>query len=166
MDTAVTKCPACGKLFAYVPGKAYCVDCRLLREQNEALVETAVGRHGKRTVQEIAALTGLPAIEVERIVKSSSILRREVESRARCARCQEQPAAPGSDFCSACRMELYRAFGDAADELFTRLEVLEPRPQPATETSGLAMSVLSSLEQKRARAGATRFYPAPRHRIR
>ncbi len=162
----VVTCPRCGKLFSHMPGKSLCVECLLIEDRNQAIIETAVERHKKLSARAISEFTGLPIKDVQRIVRHSPSLRHLVDARELCTRCGELKAERGSDFCLSCRFDLYRAFGDAADDLFTHLEALEPRPQASAEPASLSMSVISALNQKRSRAGMLRFHPAPMHRIR
>ncbi|MBI2434088.1 MAG: hypothetical protein HYV26_14615 [Candidatus Hydrogenedentes bacterium] len=62
-----------------------------------------------------------------------------------CVRCETQPAVEGSDFCLLCNLELYKALGEAAHTLFTRIEWL---PGGAFRSSqGVLATYLSTSER-------------------
>jgi len=70
-----------------------------------------------------------------------------------------QPRIENSDFCLGCQSHLYRSLGDAASELFTRLEAVESAP-------GRISSVLSALEDARSRTAMSRINPVATRRLR
>jgi hypothetical protein len=64
-----------------------------------------------------------------------------------CVRCGRYPTVEDSDLCLRCRLDLYRSLGDASNDLFSRLEVLEDEQRHGMH------GVISAVRNARGRAG-------------
>lgn len=116
-EIKLRRCDDCGKLYADIWGKRWCVHCDDLREKRIELIENAITGAMRRTVSEIAEFTGIPEREVRRLVSSTGALSWAVDFQEPCVRCRKEPAQPGSEFCLECRMELHERFEEVAREL-------------------------------------------------
>ena len=68
-----------------------------------------------------------------------------------CVRCRKHLAIKDSEFCLACQLELLSVLGDAAHEIF---QVAPPPPRPPIASSA---SLMTDLEEKRARTATSRI---------
>lgn len=120
-EIKLRRCDDCGKLYADIWGKRWCVRCDELREQRIERIENAITGAMKRTISEIAEFTGIPEREVRRLVTAIPSLNWAVDFQEQCVRCRKEPAQPGSEFCLECRMELHERFEEVARELETEV---------------------------------------------
>ena len=163
-DLGIGRCERCGRLFQAAPRRVLCRACQGLssrvREQGLSLAPEAAGtpaqerRHVELQARELAddicVLTGLSQEAVEQAFRERLPHEPPAPGERRCVRCQKRRTLPDSEFCLYCKVELYSAFGDASADLFQRLELVESEPGEAT-------SVISALEQKRARTASSRI---------
>ena len=138
-----------------------CSDCIRIDYDMAAAVDLAVDRMGCRTIDEIVEQTGIDKAEVLRIVRRTPVLRDTVLTDIPCRRCGDRTAAPDSQFCTECRLELSRAFARATAALVNKITGLAERK--SHEPIGhKRMSVARELRAKRAMTGMNRFHPTPR----
>jgi hypothetical protein len=137
-----------------------CGEERLNRRE---LIEEAVERWNLKEPEEIAAFAGITIEEAKDIIRESSLLKRQIDTRTPCKMCKKEPAQVGSDFCLQCRMMLNHAFGLAASDMAERAEEASAQQRsPLSNTK--YRDVFSALEQKRNHApGARRFTPKGRY---
>jgi len=150
-------CRECGKLFEREEGKALCIECSATRETNVAEIREAIERRREQFFEDIASDTGLSEEEVRGIIVETPSLRDGVIFQHTCARCGQRDAQSGSDYCLACRLDLYKSLGDAAYEVDADIAEHGP-PDEAPETE----SLLNAMSEKRARTGTSAFNPARR----
>lgn len=162
MKVEFSKCPDCGNIFTAPPEKIRCVACTTRRLEHQLLVEEAVDWDRKKSLEEIAVITGLSLDEVKETIKAWPALSNMVETDVVCVKCGEKPAQSGSEFCVMCRLELYKALSDARDDLSTRTEIEQKLTTPGPERAGSV--VVDAVEKKRARTAHRRLNPTPKGR--
>ncbi len=162
MLAKLKKCPKCGKLFAVEKGKRECSTCSERRMDSLQLIEEAVERWSMKEPEDIAAFAGLPVDEVNEIIRQTSFLKRQVDTRQKCKKCRKELAQTGSDYCLVCRMILNQAFGIAAEDMAVKTqEALEHYLAPSVQMGDL--NVVSSLNTKRRLTRGSRFAPKNRY---
>jgi len=154
----VAKCTNCERTFVARSGKTWCAACCAALAEDFELLDHAVDSGHGGSPEAIAEATGLPVARVHHLLRAGGIPDPSTTERGLCTKCGTRPTEAGSDFCWVCRAELYRAFGDAADDLFARLEPLEYQPH----IPGHAWGIVSAMNEKRARAAMNRINPTPR----
>ena len=150
-------CPLCGQMHAREPGRTLCQLCYDTREQDIFLIEQAILTHGLTRSEDIADQTDLPIEEVRLLIEETGGFAEELVDKSLCRRCHKVRAQKNSEYCFSCRMDLYKAINDARGELLARVGAL----RKVTHASPMG-KVGDALEQKRARAAASRFAPSPR----
>ncbi len=157
-----TRCKRCGKIIAAQEGIPICVRCKDKFLEDGARVREAVEQHGLKTHEDIAAFAGVLPDEVEGFLEDPIIMKKRALEERTCLRCKERPAQPRSDYCLVCRMELNKAFGDAARTLAQVIEREVSKKSP--RETAKANSVLAALDKKRGRSMITKPDPTPRNR--
>lgn len=151
----IVVCSKCRKLFTPVFSERKCRECVAEHEQKIFLVENAIYRGLKQTVQEIVEYTRLSEVEVVKILKSQRYLNESVSSEAHCARCKTALAQAGSEFCFDCRLELHYALGQLAGALAAKIGDKPYRP-----IGGFPLhNVLAEVQKKRERTSADKIRP-------
>lgn len=162
-DLELTRCVQCGKLFQKEPGKTLCLECAPLTERpSEILQETPrktppeppkeLDSEERELIQNLSSSTGLPSKVIEESIRALTESENARAEEAACVRCKKRPPLEEGDLCVYCRLDLYRRLGNAAQDLFDQMEMLEPG-----ETG--PSSVISSYENKRRRTAASRINP-------
>lgn len=154
-------CKECRRLFSAAPTQAVCSDCLRIDYDMATSVDRAVDNYGCRTIDEIVEFTGLPKDDVLKIVRRTPVLRETVATDIPCRRCSTRTAAPDSQFCSQCRLELNRAFAHATASLMNTITGLADK-RSHQPIGYKRMSVVRELRAKRAMTGMNRFDPTPR----
>lgn len=157
-----TRCKRCGKIVAAQEETPICVRCRDKYLEDGARVREAVEQCGLKAHEDIAAFAGVTLDEVDNLLNDPVIMKKRVLEERICSRCKERPAQNRSDYCLVCRMELNKAFGDAARTLAQVIEremTLRQKNEVARPTS-----VASTLDRKRGRATISKIDPTPRGR--
>lgn len=167
------RCEHCGKLFKSVPGRALCQQCAgvvadesfgpQFTEEGGLLSEAlqrfnALMRRYQEYIDEIDEESPLDESERRRLMYEAEPAEAEPEPVPECTLCGA-PSLENSEFCLDCQSRLYRSLGDAATELFGRLEAVEKGP-------GGISSVLSKLEEARSRTASSRINPVATRRLR
>jgi len=155
------RCGKCGKAFLWSGADKYCADCAAKQEEYIELISEAIDEGYGETIEAIAHYTGLPVQQVNDLVEESEVLRKAVHVPKQCVKCKAQPAQRGSQFCFACRLDLYTSFASAVAELSEKMTLGGYEPHRAYRSSGL----LAELERKRGRASMGRLNPTPRGRM-
>ena len=144
-DLDIIRCTECGKLIQSRQGRTLCAECAA----NAPEAPTQRSASEKRFIDAVARHSGLsrgtaePAAPKEPAAKTS----KDIEE---CVRCKERPAVEESDLCIYCMLDLYRSLGNASNELFGRMELLE-------EESPSAPTVVSLLRDKEKLTGSSHF---------
>ena len=158
------RCVKCGKIFPPYAENTMCARCTTQYQEDIERVHEAMHLHNKWSVEEIAAYAALSPIEVRRIMDEPVLIEKneEVNSLPPCVRCRNRPSQRDSQFCLACRLELNKAFGEAARTLAQQIErdITERR----THAKGTPHALVSEMENKRDRSGANRFNPTIKNR--
>ena len=157
-----TRCKRCGKIVATQEGTPICVRCKDKYMEDGARVREAIDQHGLKTHEDIAAFAGVTPDEVEALLDDPVATKRRVVEERTCARCKERPAQNRSVYCLTCRMELNKAFGDAARTLAQVIE-REMTRKPVYEKAK-PTSVASTLDRKRGRSTISKLDPTPHNR--
>ncbi|MBI1319725.1 MAG: hypothetical protein GC168_12370 [Candidatus Hydrogenedens sp.] len=168
----LSKCARCGKLYHREPGRTLCHACSgqatpeppqpVYTEEHGIITEaqhrfqSLMRLYEQHTDHEPHAAE-LPRAEGRRLLHGSQPVEQRPHPGA-CTLCG-QPTLKNSDFCFDCHSHLHRSLGDAAGELFTRLEAVESAP-------GRISSVLSALESARARTATSRINPVAQGKLR
>lgn len=154
-------CRECRRLFSGPPSQTVCADCVRIDFDMATAVDQAVDRYGCRTIDEIAEHTGIAKDEVLKIVRRTPVLRDTVVTDIPCRRCTSRSAAPDSQFCVQCRIELNRAFAAATASLMNKITGMA-ETKSHQPIGYKRMSVARELRAKRAMTGMNRFDPTPR----
>jgi hypothetical protein len=149
----LTRCEECGKLFAKEPGKRLCLECAPPPPTGHDDTRRALEPGERAMIKEFAKLSGFSREVIEEQVRALPGRGSVLEGGPACVRCQTRPPMADNDLCVYCQLDLYRTLGDAAEDLFDRMEVLEP------ESTGPA-SVISAYEQKRRRTATSHINPS------
>lgn len=162
MAAELTKCPKCGKVFGARPGKELCAHCSARQNERFALIQEAIEHYQMRSPEDIASFSGLTLQETVEMLETFTKLARQIDIRPLCSRCHDEFAQPSSQFCLSCRLELNRAFENAADELTQKVKV---KAAKARTTKGSPMAAVDAVDMKRLRASyrETRFTPKGRY---
>ena len=169
--TSLSRCARCGKLFHRERARTLCHACGggqapaaspVFTEEDGLVTEAqrrfaALMERYEAHMEPGGAGLALPREEQRRLLHGSEVAEAEVPA-AGCTLCG-RPRIEHSDFCLGCQSRLYRSLGDAASELFTRLEAVETAP-------GRVSSVLSALEDARARTAMSRINPVATRKLR
>jgi hypothetical protein len=157
-----TRCKRCGKIVAPQEEIPICVRCRDKYLEDGARVREAIEQHGLKSHEDVAAFAGVTLDEVDVLLNDPVIMKKRVVEERPCSRCKERPAQNRSDYCLVCRMELNKAFGDAARTL---AQVIEREVTKKTRKEVAApTSVASTLDRKRGRSAISKLDPTPRNR--
>lgn len=142
-DLEIGRCDDCGKLFQPEPGETRCATCR------EEATAAATSPTLPAPLRDAPNFTWEEVYDVFRNAES----RASDEAPPPCVRCRARQALNESDFCLHCHIALHHDLGDAAHELFTRMEFLETHPPEKPR------SVESHLSEKRSRAAMNHINP-------
>ena len=162
MASKQSRCRRCGKIFPPQEGKSLCVRCSEKFAEDASRVCEAIEQHGLTIHEDIAAFAGVTLDELQAILDDPDSMKKRVITERTCTRCKERPAQSRSEYCFSCRMDLNKAFGDAARVLASLIEreMHAKRPdEPAKPTN-----VASTVDRKRGRTGSSRINPTPRNR--
>ena len=162
MANKQTRCRRCGKIFPPQEGKTLCVRCTEKFAEDAARVREAIEQHGLETHEDIAAFAGVTVDQVQEVLDNPESMKKRVVGERICSRCKERPAQTRSEYCFTCRMDLNKAFGDAARVLASIIEREMHKKRPEEPAS--ATNVASALQRKRGRTGSSRLDPTPRNR--
>jgi len=173
-DKRYDHCEHCGKLFPSTPGRVLCHRCAgEVAEESFGPQFTDDGGFLSIALQRFNALMQRYQDFMEDEEERTPLNRDERTQllyRAKAAEDEAEPSEPpctlcgktsleGSEFCFDCQSRLYRSLGDAAGDLFTRLEAVEQGP-------GRITSVLGRMEEARARTATSRINPVAGKRLR
>jgi hypothetical protein len=154
-------CSRCRKLYAKRAGQDICLECAEKQIDASVSVDEAVDRHGCITLEDIAEKTELPLSQVRKIVKSSSVLRRRVNTGEICERCQEELAQADSPYCFHCRLALKGELDDASEDL--QGKIAEETAKDQNQPIGVSrMNIAQAMDDKRKLTRDSRFDPTPR----
>jgi hypothetical protein len=145
-DIDIGRCEACGKLFQAEPGRTRCAECVASAEE--------AGADATRAPLP-AALRDAPNFtwqEVYEVFRNAEA-RQPAGEDHRCVRCRARRALNESDFCLHCHIALHHDLGDAAHELFARMEFLEEHPAKKP------LKVDAMLAEKRSRTATSHINP-------
>lgn len=150
-DLDIARCTVCGKLFQADADRARCAAC------------AAEGGDGNDTAQPTlpAALRDAPNFtwqEVYEVFRKAEA-REDADIPPRCVRCRARPALNESEFCLHCHIALHHDLGDAAHELFTKMDILDEHSPPKSRP------VEAVLAEKRGRAAMRRIDPVAVPRV-
>lgn len=159
----LSKCQRCGKLFSAEAGAGLCTGCHEDRLHRTELIEEAVERWNLTEPGEIAAFAGISVDEATEIIRESSILKREIETKASCKMCKKADAQTGSDFCLQCRIMLNHAFGLAANEMSEHAQEETLKRKNPLKQGDKHTGVVSALDKKRSQSPNRRFTPRNRY---
>lgn len=149
----LARCEECGKLFGKESGKRLCLECAPPLPTVPGDARRALEPGERAMIKEFAKLSGFSPAVIEEQVRALPSRGSVLEGGPACVRCQTRPPMTDNDLCVYCQLDLYRTLGDAAEDLFDRMEVLEP------ESTGPA-SVISAYEQKRRRTATSHINPS------
>ncbi|MBX7254997.1 MAG: hypothetical protein K1Y02_01455 [Candidatus Hydrogenedentes bacterium] len=158
MTEGKKRCVKCGKIFPPFAENTMCARCTIRYREDIERVHEAMYLHNKRTVDEIASYAALSHDEVRRIMGEPALqeMREEAQLLPSCVRCKDRPAQKGSQFCLACRLELNKAFGDAARTIARQIE--HEMTDRRAQAKGIPNSLLDEVDKKRKRSKAGKFY--------
>jgi hypothetical protein len=144
-DLDIIRCTECGKLIQKEEGRSLCDECAsgLSRKPPRPTARESQFIHA------FAQRPGLPQAGVERSGRDE-LAKATHKDKEKCVRCKTKPAVEESDLCIYCILDLYRSLGDASNELFGQMEVLEEEP-----ASG--RTVVSLLRDKERLTGSSHF---------
>ncbi|MCC6697671.1 MAG: hypothetical protein IT365_18730 [Candidatus Hydrogenedentes bacterium] len=162
MTNKQTRCRRCGKIFPPQEGKTLCVRCTEKYVEDATRVREAIEQHGLETHEDIAAFAGVTADQVQEILDDPESMKKRVVEERICSRCKERPAQARSEYCFSCRMDLNKAFGDAARVLASIIEREMHKKKP--EEPRKDINLASAVQRKRGRTGSSRIDPTPRNR--
>lgn len=152
-DLEIARCEECGKLFQREPGRRLCSECAPPPLVKSAPVRRMLEPVERELVHDLARSTGLSKKAIEESIRLSPGRGSVLQGGPVCVRCRMRPPMDDNDFCVYCQLDLYRTLGDAANDLFNRMEILEPEPEgPA--------SVISAYEEKRRRTATSHINPS------
>jgi len=159
------RCIKCGKIFPPFAENTMCARCTIQYREDVERVHEAMYLHNKHTVDEIASYAALSREEVQRIMDEPALQekREEVSLLPSCVRCKSRPSQRGSQFCLACRLELNKAFGEAARNIAQQIE-REITSKRAME-KGIPNSLISVVEKKRRRPATGKFHTDMKNRF-
>ena len=129
MPPNMTRCEDCGKLFGPAPEKKYCDTCARNRMPPHERVREAVEHEGLESPEEIALAVGIPLEDAKTFLKHLEYARKNIDPEIPCARCRKAEPLQGSPFCSECRAQLDKQFGEAARKLEEKI-ALAAREKP------------------------------------
>lgn len=152
------RCVKCGKIFPPFAENTMCARCTIRYKEDIERVHEAMYLHNKRTVDEVASYAALSHEEVRRIMEEPALQekRQEAQLLPSCVRCKSRPSQKGSQFCLACRLELNKAFGEAARNIAQQLE--REMTDRRVQAKGIPNSLITEVEKKRRRSLAGKFY--------
>lgn len=137
-DINIRRCGHCGKLFRLQQGLSHCLECAASADEDaDAAVPSReeLRELGKSLLRD----------------QNFSEIGGEVDNV--CVRCKSYPKIEDSEFCLKCQVDLVAELGDAADELFVSMEMLDGQYLSAPH------DVKSAYEEKRLRAPYSRINP-------
>jgi hypothetical protein len=142
-----------------------CARCTTQYQEDIERVHEAMHLHNKWSVEEIAAYAALSPVEVRRIMDEPVLIEKneEVNSLPPCVRCRNRPSQRDSQFCLVCRLELNKAFGEAARTLAQQIE--RDLTERRANARGTANDLISEIQSKRGRSGSSRFKSAGKNRF-
>lgn len=146
------RCPRCGRLFGKEPGKTHCLQCSGGAEEGPS---TAAKK--KFAITQSALYFGMPLDVVREAAGDATDADPKPAASHSCVRCGERDSVEGSDFCINCSLDLHQEFGQAALELFSTVG--------SGEVRAANMSLLATVEDKRARTATSRINPVGTPRI-
>jgi len=148
MQIELRACEKCKKVFAGASGQSHCTDCEsYIREQMER-VEEAIDRWHLETPEEIAMFAGAPVDEIKALIDESGLLERQLDRRPRCKRCHKSPAQAESQFCLACRLDLNKGLGLAADEVVSRIREAAGQLRAPSRPYSREATTMGSMRQR------------------
>jgi hypothetical protein len=149
-------------MFVSHSGKTMCARCASQYNENVHRVKEAFKHHSRCGLEEIAAYAAVSVDDVRQIMEDPCFREPEPSEEPPCARCKERPAQQYAQFCLVCRLDLNKAFGQAARVLASQIE--HNLTARRTVERIKQASVTRELERKRAVNPVSRLAPRPRNR--
>jgi len=159
-DLDLIRCPLCGALFQAAPGRQYCTQCTLAREDEDAAMLQPPANPQPAPRPAPRPTPGPTPGPAAQHLSGSEVSWRKIyevlrqvpvpNSDTLCTRCASRPRLAETEFCLPCHVELQSALGDAKNDLFDKMEFLE-------DDFGKPDSVIAILEAKRARTATSRI---------
>ncbi len=146
-----SKCGECGKFFVPMGQADYCRLCAAHRAEDLEELARAMDQLGADAAnpQALATSAGLSEDRVKALMQDSNTLARDLDADKVCTRCERRQAQYGSEFCLECRMTLFKRLGEAADEMFDKVDTLRSRISGLVSSRPSSGGVVAAMRDKR-----------------
>lgn len=154
-------CARCSTLFRPTLGQEWCEKCILEDAEQVEQIERAVAQ-GYKTLDEITERTGIKRRDIERVLKHLPLVRDEIVTNKKCARCRTNESQVGFDLCLPCRQALFEAFGTMSKQISKQIYQDKYRQvEHVTKVAKGLENAASGIDRRREQTFTSRVKPRP-----